>query len=40
MTHTAPRVSTPGGYREVVCLALPVVVLALLMLLRILCGAW
>src|SRR5712691_1396627 len=26
MTHTAPRVRTPGGYREVVCLALPVVV--------------
>ncbi len=26
MTHTAPRVHTPGGYREVVCLALPVVV--------------
>jgi multidrug resistance protein, MATE family len=26
MTHTAPRVRMPGGYREVVCLALPVVV--------------
>ena len=26
MTHTAPRVRTPGGYREVVYLALPVVV--------------
>src|SRR5512134_3873032 len=26
MTHTAPRVHTPGGYREVVGLALPVVV--------------
>jgi multidrug resistance protein, MATE family len=26
MTHTAPRVQTPGGYREVVGLALPVVV--------------
>ena len=26
MTHTAQRVRTPGGYREVVCLALPVVV--------------
>lgn len=26
MTHTAPRVPTPGGYREVVGLALPVVV--------------
>ena len=26
MTHTAPRVRLPGGYREVVYLALPVVV--------------
>src|SRR5215813_2267372 len=26
MTHTTQRVRTPGGYREVVCLALPVVV--------------
>ena len=26
MTHTAPHVRTPGGYREVICLALPVVV--------------
>ena len=26
MTHTAPRVRMPGGYREVICLALPVVV--------------
>src|SRR4249920_1046383 len=26
MTHAAPRVRMPGGYREVVCLALPVVV--------------
>src|SRR5262249_12642163 len=26
MIHTAPRVRMPGGYREVVCLALPVIV--------------
>ena len=26
MTHTTPRVRMPGGYREVVYLALPVVV--------------